>query len=268
MVMVVLEYALGVLILCSILCLLAYWLKVLDKGGSASAFVIGAIIGIFGGILWLILLLFFLITSFGATKYKYALKEAMGVHEGRRGERHVKNVVANGLAPTIIALLSYEEFHIIEDKWMAEIAFVAAISVAAADTAASELGVLSDKVYLITDLKTRVRAGTSGGVALLGQFWAITEACYTAIMGWFMLYYIPETFLNQDIATVSAGSPLYAHALVMIPLIIGFFGCQIDSVLGATLEQKGWLSNNGVNFSSTSLGGLIAWLLIPLVVLS
>ncbi len=266
--MVVLEYALSVLILCIILCLLAYWLRVLDRWGSASAFVIGAIIGIFGGILWLILLLFFLITSFGATKYKYALKKAKGVHEGRRGERHVSNVVANGLAPTLIALLSYEEFHFIEDKWMAEIAFVTAISVAAADTIASELGVLSDKTYLITKLKKRVKPGTSGGVSLLGQFWAITAACYTAIMGWFMLYYIPETFLNHDAVTFSAGSPLYAHALVMIPLIIGFFGCQIDSVLGATLEKKGWLSNNGVNFTSTSLGGLIAWMLVPLVVLS
>ena len=84
--MVVIEYVIGILILCALLCLLAYWQKVLDKGGSVLAFLIGAIIGIFGGILWLLLLIFFLITSFGATKYKYSLKKEKGVQEGKRGE--------------------------------------------------------------------------------------------------------------------------------------------------------------------------------------
>jgi uncharacterized protein (TIGR00297 family) len=119
MAMIVLEYALLVLTLCTLLCILAYQQKVLDIWGCILAFLIGAVIGIFGGILWLVLLLFFLITSFGATKYKYALKKERGVQEGKRGERHFKNVLANGLAPTFIALISFEDFHFIEDKWMA-----------------------------------------------------------------------------------------------------------------------------------------------------
>ncbi len=264
MVMVLPEHTVGVLILCIILCILAYWQKVLDKWGCVLAFIIGGTIGIFGGILWLILLIFFLITSLGSTKYKYSLKKERGVQEGKRGERHAKNVLANGLAPAYIALISYEGFHFIEDKWMAEIAFIAAISVAAADTVASELGVFSDKTYLITNPRKRVRPGTSGGISLLGQFWALVAAGYTAVMGGMMFFLIPH-ILPGPIDTVSVPDlwPSYSYAMIIIPIVVGFLGCQIDSVLGATLEHKGWLSNNGVNLVATSLGGLIAWMLIP-----
>lgn len=265
--MVVLGYIIGVMALCILLCLLAYWQKVLDKWGSILAFFIGAIIGIFGGILWLILLVFFLITSFGATKYKYSLKKEKGVQEGKIGERHLKNVLANGLAPTYIALVSFEDFHFIEEKWMAEVAFVAAISVAAADTMASELGVFSDKTYLITNLRKKVKPGTSGGVSWLGQFWAVIAATYTAIMGWVVLFFIPDTFLSSiDAFSIHASSSLNPLALIAIPIIIGFLGCQVDSGLGATLERKGLISNNIVNLVATSLGGLIAWMLILMMI--
>jgi uncharacterized protein (TIGR00297 family) len=267
MAMVVWEHVVGVLALCLILCLLAYWQKVLDKWGSILAFVIGGTIGIFGGILWLILLVFFLITSFGSTKYKYSLKKEKGVQEGKRGERHVKNVLANGLMPTFIAVISFEDFHFIEEKWMAEIAFIAALSVAAADTVASELGVFSDQTYLITNLRKRVRPGTSGGISLLGQFWALIAATYTAVMGWVMFFLIPHILPGSiDGVSVPGSWPSSSYAMIIIPIVIGFLGCQIDSVLGATLEQKGWVSNNGVNLVSTSLGGLIAWMMIPMMV--
>ncbi|UCE73377.1 MAG: DUF92 domain-containing protein [Methanomassiliicoccales archaeon] len=264
--MVVFEYVLGVVFLCILLCMLAYWQKVLDKWGTAIAFFIGAIIGIFGGILWLVLLIFFLITSFGATKYKYSLKKERGVQEGKRGERHFKNVLANGFAPTFIALISYEDFHFIEEKWIAEVAFIAAIAVAASDTVASELGVFSDKTYLITNFKKKVKPGTSGGVSWLGQFWALIAAIYTAFFGWVMLFLIPHTFVSITNTFSNISSPSNSYALIVIPVIIGFLGCQIDSVLGATLEHKGWITNDGVNIVATCFGGLLAWMMILIVI--
>ena len=265
--MVVLQYVIGVLALCILLSVLAYWQKVLDVAGCVFAFIIGAVIGIFGGIMWLILLLFFLVTSFGATKYKYSLKKERGVSEGKIGERHFKNVMANGLAPAFIALISFEDLHFIEEKWMAEIAFVAAISVAASDTVASELGVFSDKTYLIISPKKRVKPGTSGGVSMLGQSWALVAATYTALMGFIVLFLIPQV-LPDSIAGISINTSSFPapSVLIIIPLIIGFVGCQIDSVLGATLEQKKLISNNGVNLVATSLGGLMAWMMIPYLV--
>lgn len=267
MAMVVLEYVIGVLALCILLSFLAYWEKVLDKWGSILAFIIGAVIGIFGGIMWLVLLLFFLITSFMATRYKYSIKKDRGVQEGKRGERHFNNVLANGLAPCFIALISYEDFHFIEEKWIAEVIFVAAISVAASDTVASELGVFSDKTYLITDIRRRVTPGTSGGVSWLGQFWALIAATYTAIVGFFVLFLIPRIFSNSiEVISNAPHSSLYPFMLLSLPLIIGFMGCQVDSILGATIEQKGWISNDGVNLVATSFGGMLAWILIMMMI--
>src|SRR5439155_1404059 len=80
--------------------------NVLTWDGSLAAFVVGMVIGIFGDVTWLFLLLFFLLSSFLATRYRFALKEAMGVQEGIRGERRATNVLANGVALMAVAVLS------------------------------------------------------------------------------------------------------------------------------------------------------------------
>ncbi|MDP2841621.1 MAG: DUF92 domain-containing protein, partial [Candidatus Methanoperedens sp.] len=46
-------------------------------------------------------------------------------------------------------------------------------------------------------------------------------------------------------------------SLAFIVLAGGFIGTNIDSVLGATLQQKGYLSNNGVNLFATISGAII-----------
>ncbi len=41
--------------------------------------------------------------------------------------------------------------------------------------------------------------------------------------------------------------------------IIGWIGCQIDSLLGATLENRGLIGKGQVNALSIACGSLIAW---------
>src|SRR5207245_9901500 len=82
---------------------LAYWREVLTWDGSLAAFVVGMVIGIFGDVTWLFLLLFFLLSSFLATRYRLALKAALGVQDGVRGERRATNVFENGVAPLAVA---------------------------------------------------------------------------------------------------------------------------------------------------------------------
>src|SRR2546422_85185 len=56
---------------------LAYRRDVLTWDGSLAAFVVGMVIGIFGDVTWLFLLLFFLLSSFLATRYRFALGPAV-----------------------------------------------------------------------------------------------------------------------------------------------------------------------------------------------
>lgn len=247
--MVALEAVLVTTLLCTALASLAYVRDVLTWDGSVAAFAVGFLIGIFGDILWLFLLLLFLVTSFFATRYRFANKRRLGAQEGLRGERRATNVLANGLAPTVIAILSFAGLPPLP-KEVFGLLFVSAIAVAASDTLASELGVLSPRTYLITTLE-RVRPGTNGGVSWLGQGAALVAALYTALMAWIFLSVLPG-ILGQP-ATFPATPWLLA-----VPVVVGFLGCQMDSVVGATLEMRGWVSKKTTNLIATSVGALLA----------
>ncbi len=247
-------------LLCGVLSGLAYYRKVLTADGTMAAFGIGLIIGVFGDVTWLLLLLLFLVSSFGATRYRFALKEALGVQEGARGERRAGNVLANGLAPAAVALLGSPAFGTpLLDRQISGLLFVSALAVAGADTLASEIGILSDRVYLITNWK-RVKAGTDGGVSSLGQGAALAASVYSALFGYLVL--VP-------FSAWAGLSPPYSFpvepAFLVIPLVVGFLGCQIDSVFGATLERRGILDKRTNNLASTSLGALLAFLLFQVV---
>src|SRR5439155_816415 len=148
--------------------------------GSLAAFVVGMVIGIFGDVTWLFLLLFFLLSSFLATRYRFALKEALGVQEGVRGERRSTNVLANGVALMGVAVLSLAASAAFS-KVVSGIVFLSALSVAGADTLASEIGVLSRRTVLITNGQP-VPPGTDGGVSVLGTLCAFGAAAYTALV--------------------------------------------------------------------------------------
>ncbi len=239
--------------LCLVLSSLAYHKQVLTRRGSVAAFAIGMTIGILGDVTWLLLLLFFLLSSFAATRYRFALKEAMGVQEGKKGERGAMNVLANGLAPTAAAVISALGIPGFSIEWMG-IVFLSGLAVAGADTLASEIGVLSDRAFLITTFR-RVRPGTDGGVSLLGEVCALGASLYTALIGWFVLFYL-SSLLGLSVTLPSRSF------LLFIPATVGFVGCQIDSVLGATLEARGLMRKKGVNLAATSSGAILAYMLL------
>ncbi len=243
-----LEALLVTVILCAVLSAVAYFKNVLTWDGSIAAFAVGLVIGVLGDVTWLLLLLFFLLSSFLATRYRFALKEALGVQEGKRGERRSTNVLANGVAPVAVSLLSY--FSILIPRDLGGLVFISVLAVAGADTLASEIGVLSPNAYLISTGE-RVSPGTDGGVSVLGEACALVAAAYTAIFGWLVLGVLAPLFSLP--ATMPSGS-----VLLLLPMVVGFLGCQIDSVLGATLERRGIIGKRSVNLVSTSLGGVIA----------
>jgi uncharacterized protein (TIGR00297 family) len=183
------------------------------------------------------------------TKYRFEWKKAEGFQEGSTGERTWKNVAANGAIPTAIAFFSFvaESIGSAGDFFGKDIAsymFVSAIAVAASDTAASEIGIVDPRVFLITTFKP-VKRGTNGGVSLTGQFAAFIAAAYTSAIA-----YVVFAGLDKGL--------LHGPATLFIPMLCGFLGCQIDSVIGATWEQRKKIGKLGNNFLSIAIGTLIA----------
>src|SRR5438552_16216542 len=77
---------------------LAYWREVLTWDGSLGALGVGMVIGIFGAVTRLSLLLFFPLSSFLSPRSRFVLKEALGVQEGVRADRRATDVTAHGVA--------------------------------------------------------------------------------------------------------------------------------------------------------------------------
>lgn len=209
----------------------AYGARVLDEWGSLLAFALAVLILHTVGIEWLLLLIFFVALGFVVTKLFWDKKVALGVAEGKTGTRGWRNVMANGGVPAIIASMTFLGV----EKVDVALGFVAAIATAAADTFASELGVLSNRVYLITKPWARVPPGTNGGVSNWGHLVALAGA---------------------TIATLGGVAVLGIHwENAWIPIAAGWIGCQIDSVLGALFEEErgrayGVLTKADVNFLS------------------
>lgn len=227
-----------VFILCTTLSLLSYWSKLLTTSGAIAAFATGFVIGGLGSISWLIILIAFTLAGFLVTKYKIQSKMKKGLQEGQKGERTYKNVLANGLVPAFIALFSW--LIGAQNSNIADIAFLTSISVAASDTIASELGVLSPNVWLITNFQ-RVEPGTDGGVSIPGTLWALVGATLASLLGWIILF--PDDLVD---------------ARILIPIALGFVGCNIDSLVGATWERKGYVSKLGTNMISMAAATIIA----------
>ncbi len=243
------EYVLKAII-CFLFALSSLYFKVLDKRGMIAAVSIGAIIIFSTEIEWFLLLLIFLILGFIVTKFRFGYKEKRRLHEGGNGVRRVGNVIANGLPPAIAALLVIA-FPI---EKMA-IPFTVSIAVANSDTFASEIGVLSNNAYMITDLK-KIEPGVNGAVSWLGQGSALLGAAVIGVVSFFFLH-------------VEA-------PWVIFSIFLGFLGCQIDSLLGATLQggeqsrenqlpSDAILTNSDVNLISISLTGLIAFVIAVLL---
>jgi len=217
----------------------AYFKSVLDLKGSVLSTIVGLTISLFTNAFWLITLILFLIFTYAVTILKYEYKKSLGIGEGRRGERGARNVVANGLSPAFIAFCS----PILGDP-LAPILFLTAISVAASDTFASELGVFSQNPRMITTFK-KARVGTDGAISPLGELSCVIGAFIPAMIGWLLL------------GMLDTGE-LY---LLWLPFVVGVAGCHLDSLLGATVQKAGKLSNDDVNFVSIYIGVVIAWLI-------
>jgi len=227
------------LILVMILLLVSRFYDFLDLGGLVAALSVGLLVSLLGHWTWLIVLMFFLIISSIVTKWRYEDKALLSVEESNEGKRGWKNVLANGGGASLIAIINY----LLGGHDFAYLAFCACVGVASSDTLASEIGSLDPRTRIITTLEA-VPAGTNGGMSPTGTIAAFYGGLIIAIISTLL------GALNGDIIP-----PLFFFICITV---IGWLGCQLDSLLGALFENRGYLGKHSVNFISTISGSVMA----------
>jgi uncharacterized protein (TIGR00297 family) len=172
------------------------------------------------------------------TRFGYSQKQRLGVAEKREG-RKASQVLANlGIAAVCASVFFFlENSNLV---WL--LALAAALSEAAADTVSSELGqAIGAKPRLITTWNP-VPQGTDGGVTVQGT---IAGICAAAI-----------------VSLVCVSSKMISWKWFGISVAAATAGMLVDSVLGALLEQRRVLNNDGVNFLSTAVAAAVALVLL------
>jgi len=231
-----------------ILAYLAYRLNVADVSAMHSATLLGVLIILFTNINWYLVLITFFLLGGGFTRYRYNYKLKKGIAQSKHGVRSYVNVLSNSTAALVVAVC-YGVYHGFYPQLclILPFAYLGAVATATGDTLASEIGVTAkSKPVMITTLKP-VDPGIDGGISLLGELACISGSLIIGILG-----------LVLGVIGTDVYSPVYYIVWIMIVVLGGVLGTNFDSLLGATLQQKGILSNNGVNFISTFVGAFIS----------
>jgi uncharacterized membrane protein len=111
----------------------------------------------------------------------------------------------------------------------------------AGDTTSSEIGKwLGGPAYLMTSFR-RVQPGESGGVSVGGVIAGLVASAFLVALGFYLGLCGPRPLLGAVIALAAAEA-----------------GNLVDSILAATIEQRGLVSNEIVNFAGTAFAGAMA----------
>jgi uncharacterized protein (TIGR00297 family) len=187
-----------------------------------------------------------------ATRMGRAQKERLGTAEERHG-RAASQVAANlGIAAVVLTQNVQSwliDSHRFSPGGLAPLPIfavgLAALAEAAADTVSSEIGqVLGGRPRMITTLRT-ADPGADGAISVAGTLAGIAAGMTVALAG--------TLALRGDLA------------LFWISSAGAVFGLFFDSLLGATLERRGWLNNDAVNFLSTASAAAFALAVLAIV---
>jgi uncharacterized protein (TIGR00297 family) len=211
---------------------LAHALRGVNRSGAVAGGLTCLLLFLGGGPAAFAALAALFMMTWASTRLGHRRKLDLGIAERREG-RNAWQVLAN-LAVAALGVVTFSATG--NQAWL--IAALAALSEAATDTVASEIGQsLGSEPRLITTWQ-RVAAGTDGGITIAGSFSGLVAGIV--------------------VAGVGAAGGMIQWSQIWIPVTSGFAGMLIDGLLGATLQRRGWISNQGVNFVATIAAAVTA----------
>ena len=213
---------------------LGYASRGVNISGAIAGFLVGTLI--YACLNWqgYALLLAFFVLGTSVTKLGYKQKAAAGLAQDSGGRRGAKHAVANTSVAAACAFFALTTAH----TELFVLAFAAAFATKTSDTASSEIGQLwGRRTFLLTTLRP-VPRGTEGAVSLEGTVAGIVASVLVAAVG--------------------AIAGLFSFSWVWVVVFAAFVGTTLESLIGATLEKRGLLDNEAVNFLNTLVGALTA----------
>lgn len=221
-----------------VLCIVAYKKQLMTPWATLVAFVLAGSSGIICGLEWEIVFILFPLFGFAATLFRFDEKKQKGLQEGKHGERKLLNILGVSIVPFAIVIVSSITSG---ENFQLAIAFMSAFAVSTSDTLASELGIRDSKVYMITNGRP-CEPGTNGGVSRYGLAVSSVGSIVFGVIAYCIMF--------QEFSV-----------WMLVPGIAGIIGNLMDSVEGALLENKGYMSKYTVNASTSLIGAVIGSLI-------
>ena len=229
------EFIVGFIVNFLLICLL-FKTPIMTKSGWVNA-------GFLGTMLWGCLswqgwtsIVMYLILGTLVTKIGYRYKSMRGISEkrgGRRGPENVWGSAATGLFFAILIKLNLGNTDLLK------VAFASSFSAKLGDTFGSEIGKrFGTNTFLITSFK-KVKKGTEGAISLEGTLASLVGS-------------VIMTLVIFKLGIISSSIQFFVVS------ISGFLATIIESIIGATVQEKYKLTNELVNAIQTSIGSVIA----------
>jgi len=229
----------------------AYWKK-LTAIAALTGVIIGWAIYIGDGYRGLAELALFFLLGTVATAWKKSEKLPIKGNAAHQSTRNTGQVIANGGIAAILGILAFlYPMH----RELYSIMLAASLSSATGDTLSSELGMIYGRNHVNILTGKRDERGADGVVSLEGLLIGAAGSAVIAL-AWLALKSSTGPTAGQIASTPAPG--LIASRSAAIITLAGLLGNLADSLLGATLERKGFLSNDAVNFCNTAIAALCA----------
>ena len=201
------------IVLTPIMIVFAYKKRALTNGGIVAAIIVDIIISIALGNFGFIILLSFFAFGLITDKIKKQRKnKGRNAKTDKSKPRTYHQVLANSIVSVACAILFF-----FTRNNLFVICFVASFAEALADTAASGIGALSDKVYDPFRMR-KCRPGLSGGMSVVGTISSVFAATIIA----FLAYLFGRLSVIECVIVISSA----------------FLGGVFDSLLGSLVQIK------------------------------